>query len=166
MGWERWELFKLVKPWKGTLSKSGVSLHLYPDRGEGSFSKLANFPKIPIAGARVHSQHWWWWWSCKGSVRTFFTLIQDGNSDDDLGLNCVCNRSCAFSRLCSDAMQCWHYPNIVHNLNFGTQFPYSGNIQLNLEIWQILRLCGTLCKPITKCVLIENLVITVVSWWK
>ena len=42
----------MVKLSTGALYRSGVSLHLYPDQGEGSFSELANFPEVPDVGGR------------------------------------------------------------------------------------------------------------------
>ena len=68
---------------KGALHSSGVSLHPYPDRGEGSFSDLVNFPEVP--GTRGF-WCWWWHWSCKSSLHvcTFFTLIHNGNWNDNL----------------------------------------------------------------------------------
>jgi len=37
-------------PWTGALHMSGISLLPYPDRREGSFSELVNFPEAPGAG--------------------------------------------------------------------------------------------------------------------
>ena len=62
MGWERlswlmensWELSEMMMPWMGELHRSGNSLHLYPDRGEESFPKLANFSEVPCVGAWVY----------------------------------------------------------------------------------------------------------------
>ena len=41
-------------PLTGAFHRSGISLRPYPDRGEGSFSELANFPEAPGAGASVY----------------------------------------------------------------------------------------------------------------
>ena len=38
----------------GALHRSEISLRPYPDRGEGSFSELANFPEAPGVGAWVY----------------------------------------------------------------------------------------------------------------
>jgi len=78
MGWEHlswlmeesWELSEMVKPSTQALYRSGVSLHLYPDQGEGSFSELANFPEVLDVGPQellmyVPYHNKWWkleWW--------------------------------------------------------------------------------------------------------
>ena len=41
----------MVMPWTGALHRSGISLRPYPDRREGSFSELVNFPEAPGVGA-------------------------------------------------------------------------------------------------------------------
>ena len=71
------------------LHNSG-SLRLKPDRGEGSFSELANFPETEVP-ARVHAQCWWWGRSCKSSLHMFLMYILTrslplhGNLNNDLG---------------------------------------------------------------------------------
>ena len=75
---QRWWCLERVR---GALHRSGISPRLYPDRGEGSFSELANFPEAPwCMGLIIHAWHWRWWRSCKSLLRTSLTSIYDGNS--------------------------------------------------------------------------------------
>jgi len=55
------------------LHRSG-SLRLKPDRGEGSFTDLANFPEAEVF-ARIRGRCWWWGRSCKSSWHMFLTYI-------------------------------------------------------------------------------------------
>jgi len=68
----------------GTLQVWGLSAP-NPNRGEGSFFKVANFPEVPSVGAWVHAQSWWWQRSCKCSLGMLLAFVHNGNSNDNLG---------------------------------------------------------------------------------
>jgi len=56
----------------------------------------------------------------------------------------VAHRCRAILRLRTGAVQSRDCVNLVYNLEIGTQFPNSENVQHNLEITQIARLHGTI----------------------
>ena len=105
---ESWELSEMVMPWTGALHRSGISLLPYPDRGEGSFSELMNFPEAPGAGVWVYIP------DIEGDdgaarahyVRLLYLYIRWKLE----GFNCASYRNCAISRLRTGAAQSrdWH----------------------------------------------------------
>ena len=120
----------MVIPWTGALQRSGVSLHLYPDRGEGSFSELANFPEVPRIGGLstcptlmvmmelqellMYVPYLYKWWKLERWPGFSIEIVR--------------SRDCTL---------------VPCNLKIGTPFLDSENAQHNLKIVQIPRLCGT-----------------------
>ena len=119
---ENWDISEMV-----TLHRSGVSLCPYPNWREGSLSELANLPEV----------------SGVGGLSTSPTLMVMTELQELLTYIPYLYTRWKLEWWPTEIARSRDRVTPVLNLEIGTQFPASENVQHNLKIEQIPRLRGT-----------------------